>query len=811
MKHQPVKLCLISMAMLFSLLAAQAAPRAALASRPGDDPGPIAKQKRTAETAQHPGAAPAAGQSTGGPDAYGYTWVDTGPYAWIPVDASDPTWINLNFQADDTSSLVPSIGIAGGFPFYENIYNQVYVSTNGLLTFSEEGAADYYNEPIPFQKAPNNFIAPFWDDLNVGEANPGKVFYHAASDKLVIVYQNVIRNTAPVSDTLTFEAILYKSGNICFQYQDLNGTLDAATVGIEDPDGVDGLQYLYKAPGLLSLQGVRSLCFTRPTPRGDVKMLPLYSGGTTVEGLSRFNIDLHNIGGLGPDTFDFTIQKSNPAWTVKLYDQSGFVQLKDTNGSGGPDTGVVPAGGTFKFIVQVTAPDNAPVGSNATITLTAASSLIPGNARQVKLQSAVPSPFAQLLDDSDTGIEFHQIWAHSQHNTFISTQFKGSVLAVVGKYNGSDTVAWECNQTKIIEKKPYYYTNLGVSRVDKFGKLSQSSGFLVDHVEDISADSQTSDRTPAMAVAPDGKVGIVWVRDIISSTLVGGLPVQKINSNVYFAILDSGAVPAITYGPENVTQNALYRGSGDTNLPFFRTPQIAATEDGRFALAWVDNRLPSVDAEDNEIWLAVYQGSAGLQTAPKQITSGAAGSVWYLEPTLTALTGSRLFLVYAKHDINSNPLGIYAQVFDSAASLSSGQMTLAGVSGHLPTASQQGAGNILLAWTAGDNQIQYAVLNSVSYVLQKGPFSLATPDGLYANYVSITLDADSRAILTWQDVDLGTQLYYALVDQTGNLATPPLGYYRVRLVANLTVSHSGFSLAPYVGVYRVNLPALMRH
>ncbi len=810
MKHQPMKLCLISIALLFSLLVAQAAPRAALAGQAGDNSGPVAKEKGTEETALHPGVAPAAGQSIGGPDAYGYTWNDRGTYTWIPVDTLDPTWINLNFHADDAYTVIPNIGIAGGFPFYENVYNQLYVSTNGLLTFSEDDAADYYNEPIPFQKVPNNFIAPFWDDLNVGVVNPGEVYYHAGSDKLVVVYQNVIRNTAPVSDTLTFEAILYKSGNICFQYKDLNGTLDSATVGIEDPDGVDGLQYLYKAPGLFALKGVHSLCFTRPTPRGDVKMLPLYSGGTTVEGMSKFNIDLHNIGGLGPDTFDFSIQKSNPAWTVQLYDQSGLSQLRDTNGKGGPDTGVVPAGGTFNFLVQVTAPDNAPVGSNVTITLTATSTLIPGNARHINLQSAVPSPFAQLLDDSDAGIELHQIWSHSQHNTFISTQFKGSILAIVGRYNDYDTVAWECNQTKIIATKPYYYTNLGVARVDKFGKLSQLSGFLVDNGPGVSAALQTSDRTPAMAIASDGKVGIVWVRDIISSTLVGGLPVQKINSNVYFAILASGAVPTIAFGPVNVTNNALFRGSGDTNIPFFRTPQIAATADGRFSLAWVDNRFPSVDAEDNEVWLAVYKGSGGLETAPQQKTSGAAGSVWYLEPTLTALTGSRLFLVYAKHDIYSNPLGIYDQVFDSAASLSTGQMTL-GVSGHLPTASQQGVGNILLAWTAEDNQIHYAVLDPVSYLLQKGPFSLATPDGLYANFVSITLDADSRAILTWQDVDLGTQLYYALVDQTGNLATPPLGYYRVRLAANLTVSHSGFSLAPYIGVYRTNLPVVLRH
>ena len=115
-------------------------------------------------------AAQVSALSTAGPDEYGYTYDDSISYSWISAAN------NTGVTGDDSFS-GSSWAIGFDFPFYGFDYSHLYFSTNGLITFDE-----YYlywgGETIPNIDAPNNYIAPFWEDLVVGSPyNSGGIYY----------------------------------------------------------------------------------------------------------------------------------------------------------------------------------------------------------------------------------------------------------------------------------------------------------------------------------------------------------------------------------------------------------------------------------------------------------------------------------------------------------------------------------------------------------------------------------------------------------------------------------------------------------
>ena len=180
----------------------------------------------------------------GGPDAFGYRWVDSnepgGPaYDWVDISGNG-TAVSLS---DDDSE---TVALPAPFPFYGVDRTEVTISSNGYLTFGSPATA-YSNEPIPDGSTPNALVAGFWDDLN--PASGGEVFYRALPDgRFVVQYQGVNRYSGGTG-AVTFQIILEPGGAIRFQYQDVEGaTNDSATIGVEDDAGAVGLQVVNNAP-----------------------------------------------------------------------------------------------------------------------------------------------------------------------------------------------------------------------------------------------------------------------------------------------------------------------------------------------------------------------------------------------------------------------------------------------------------------------------------------------------------------------------------------------------------------------------------
>jgi hypothetical protein len=194
--------------------------------------------------------------STGGPDGFGYRFIDStelgGPtYAWQGITGSG-TALNLDNNGEaDTDTTVNQ------YYFYGNWYNIFRVGNNGGVlvgptTLSTDDISAN-NQELPQVTHPIPVIFPFWDDF---DDDTGNVYWaelatcpHPHSSDPCMIFEWYSRPHSFNVGAATLEAILFADGDIIFQYADTNFGNAAynfgasATVGIED-DAQDPSYYL---------------------------------------------------------------------------------------------------------------------------------------------------------------------------------------------------------------------------------------------------------------------------------------------------------------------------------------------------------------------------------------------------------------------------------------------------------------------------------------------------------------------------------------------------------------------------------------
>jgi len=340
-------------------------------------------------------------------------------------DARTGTEILFSTRDDDYSD---PIGIGFNFPFYENTYSELYVSTNGMISFGEENDA-FENREIPRDTLPNNYIAPFWDDLlfvvdTISSDPISRAYYKKGTDaqgKFIVVEWYQVSRLDTQNDLFTFEVILRENGDILFQYNRLDGTLDQATVGIEDDQGVDGNLYLYNFAGLKTTDAV---LFKYPAPTARAKIYPLNQGSFISNSIANLQFTVRNSGDLGKDTFEIKLSTHNPAWEVTFFNADGY-PLSDSNGNGSIDTGPLGQGDEMIVNIRVKAPKTAQVGENIQVTLSAVSSRNSNKKAQATFNAAVPTAFAQALQ-TGTLMRLHLVWRENQISALSSPLLMGA-------------------------------------------------------------------------------------------------------------------------------------------------------------------------------------------------------------------------------------------------------------------------------------------------------------------------------------------------------------------------------------------------
>jgi len=195
----------------------------------------------------------ASDKSAGGPDNYGYYWIDSddpdGPaFDWVDISG---TGIEITGSLGDDNYTGPYT-ISFPFAFYGNIYTELYVASNGMIGFDTTGLSLRFKTPLPTASVPNNILAWLWDDLDPTDDNntDDHVYIQDDGNRFIIQFENYPEYNAAVGDVINAEIILYDDGTIIYQYQSIGAGFDltSCAIGIENEDGTDGLEVAYLTP-----------------------------------------------------------------------------------------------------------------------------------------------------------------------------------------------------------------------------------------------------------------------------------------------------------------------------------------------------------------------------------------------------------------------------------------------------------------------------------------------------------------------------------------------------------------------------------
>ncbi|NNM09000.1 MAG: hypothetical protein HKO61_07490, partial [Flavobacteriaceae bacterium] len=143
-------------------------------------------------------------------------------------------------------AITAAIPIGFDFEFYGTTYSDVYICSNGFVSFSDNAgmtaAQSRTPQTLPDATLPNNHIALFWGDLDpsAGGTIKFQTFGTAPNRKFVVEYLNV--RYWNQTDTVSGQLQLYEGSNlveihlISVDYGNQNKTM-----GIENSDGTDAL------------------------------------------------------------------------------------------------------------------------------------------------------------------------------------------------------------------------------------------------------------------------------------------------------------------------------------------------------------------------------------------------------------------------------------------------------------------------------------------------------------------------------------------------------------------------------------------
>lgn len=161
----------------------------------------------------------------------------------IPFATQNMASATVLTLADEAVSDALTIGFP--FKFFEQTYNEIFVSSNGLVGFTKFGLEYYTNlvEVVP-QPAylPNNFIAFAWGDLN--PAAGGTITYQqmgVAPNRKFIVDFNNIPFQANSANKVTAQVILHENNTIEIQVTDISAGGIIKTMGLENIDASLGV------------------------------------------------------------------------------------------------------------------------------------------------------------------------------------------------------------------------------------------------------------------------------------------------------------------------------------------------------------------------------------------------------------------------------------------------------------------------------------------------------------------------------------------------------------------------------------------
>jgi hypothetical protein len=533
-----------------------------------------------------------------------------------------------------------------------------------------------------------------------------------------------------------------------------------------------------------------------------VKVLPLYQSGFSVNRKAEFDIEVINTNEVGSDIYNLNTTLSHPGWAVTFSHLDSGHRLQDTDGDGRLDTGSIPHGSSRNILVEVVAPASTQVGDFSRLSILTSSSANPAKSQESIIQVAIPAAYAQAYADSSSGIFLGLSSRHQIMDISVDQFFTGNTLSITGTKQGKFIYTWERNGEKNSGGGTAYYSNIEFAILDSFGDKIQEAVSLTNNESLATPTLLVNARYPALASMPDGSTGILWAQYLLDLTTV------KSNSNIYFAILNASG--EITAGPLNVTNNNAWSGQGQEDVPVYAAPQITATNN-RFFLSWSEVKQTDTGGVSNLVY-AIYSATGSLVKSPLTFVLNIPGVTQNIDPRLTSLSGDRVLMTYSIYNQTDLTYSIAYAILNNDGSTGKAPTTISGSSGWRMDAEQFSDGNILIAWTnVVTNKMAYVILDSSGNAMISQPKDLPLIANRLPDYVSVNISEDGDGVLTWMDAEWKDYLFYALIDESGQVITPPM-ISQIGFADNplIQTSFTGHGLAIYYVHWRNFLPAVRR-
>ena len=187
----------------------------------------------------------------GGPDIAENYWSDSDNESNLNAEWIDISQIGTIYPFYDNDEAGSSIEIGFDFPFYNEMYSELFINPNGWIGFGDDNDA-WDNISIPSSSAPRSAIFGFWDDLNPNNDNcnscAGDVYYHSDGNRMVIWFNDVAHWPGYFDNSIyNFQIVIYNSGEIKFNYDTMTGDYNSATIGLQNAQGSSGLQMAYNS------------------------------------------------------------------------------------------------------------------------------------------------------------------------------------------------------------------------------------------------------------------------------------------------------------------------------------------------------------------------------------------------------------------------------------------------------------------------------------------------------------------------------------------------------------------------------------
>ncbi|MBN2543805.1 carboxypeptidase regulatory-like domain-containing protein [bacterium] len=229
--------------------------------------------------------------STGGPDAFGYRWIDSeepsGPaFDWIEISTTG-TRVTLSDDAYSTVRFTDRT-----FEYYGIDYSQVHINSNGWISLLD-GTTYITVGPFPNSSYPNAVMGIVNMDFDPADSPGGSVYYQFIDNLMVIEYYQIREYPGGTSyPPYTYEIILdFVANSIKYQYLVVQLTsYRTGYVGIENETGTIGLQYGTHTSVDSDIHDSLAILF-----RSNIVIAPFYYNDFTLSG-NDFMEDIELIG-----------------------------------------------------------------------------------------------------------------------------------------------------------------------------------------------------------------------------------------------------------------------------------------------------------------------------------------------------------------------------------------------------------------------------------------------------------------------------------------------------------------------------------